>query len=170
MFRLSDMTQELLKDELNYDPSTGVFTRVSKAGMGNLLAPRVAGTITTNGYVSIHVRGKCYQAHRLAWLYMYGSWPGDDTDHINGVRHDNRIANLRDCTRAQNSQNTGMSKRNKSGKRGVSWSALHSKWRAQIALNGKVKHLGLFDTTDEASLAYLSAKSELHTFQPTPRT
>ena len=94
---------------------------------------------------------------------MYGTWPENQIDHINGVRHDNRIDNLRDVLQSTNAQNQRKpSATNKCGFLGVNFHKCSNRWIAQIHVQGKKKHLGLFDTPKEAHEAYVTAKRELH--------
>jgi hypothetical protein len=142
----------ILKERLSYDPETGVFTwNPGVGGMGARFSGKQAGSMDPmQGYVKIGVLGSFYKAHRLAWLYVTGSEPTGEIDHINGNKCDNRIANLRDCKKSDNGKNTGLSKRNKSGFRGVTKHTGREKWIASIAINGKNKHLGVFDSPEEA--------------------
>src|SRR5215468_6803827 len=78
-----------------------------------------AGCRKTDGYVHIGVDGRTYSAHRLAWFYVYGVWPEHDIDHMNGVRGDNRLVNLREATHIQNCRNSRTCRPNKNGFRGV---------------------------------------------------
>jgi hypothetical protein len=92
----------------------------------------------------------------------YGEWPSGEIDHINGVRTDNRVENLRVATRSENMQNTKKPVTNKSGKKGVSWDKTTGKWRAEIRANGKKYNLGRFKTIEEAFKAHESAADKLH--------
>lgn len=151
---------EKLREVFSYDAETGILTWRDR--VGNVAAGSVAGRITNKGYIQIGVCGKRYMAHRLAWAYVHGYWPNGDIDHIDGDRLNNRIANLRDVSRAVNSQNERRARSsNKScGLLGVSASL--SKWRALIRVDGKKLYIGTFDTPKAAHEAYLSAKRELH--------
>lgn len=164
-----EITQSYLKEILNYDPETGLFTwKVEKDR--NISGADIAGYLDkSDGYFRIRIGKRHYKAHRLAWLYIHGRWPSEQIDHINRNRSDNRLCNLRECTHAQNQQNRSSVKKSSSKYLGVSWDNLRSKWRAQIQINGKNKNLGAFDTEAEANEAYLAAKAELHKFQPIPR-
>ena len=151
------LTQQRLKEALDYDPETGIFTRRHvkiKNGMSTL-SGRKAGYINPIGYVVFSVDGVNYLAHRLAWMYVTGEWPPQHTDHINGIRHDNRWCNLRVATPTQNYANAPRKSSNTSGFKGVS---LHGKkWRARIRWNGKYLSIGSFDTKEEAQMAYAEA-------------
>ena len=92
------LTQKRLKELFYYDPVTGVFTRLHSTS--NVKAGRATGNLNTGGHLGFLVDKKMYQAHRLAWLYVHGDWPNSQIDHINGVRTDNRIENLRDVPHA----------------------------------------------------------------------
>lgn len=154
--------RDALMDALSYKPETGEFHwKISRPG---LYAGDLAGGISPQGYIRICVNQKSYKAHRLAWLFVHGEWPEFDVDHINQVKRDNRIANLRPATRSENMQNTTKARAsNKScGLLGVTWSKQKSRWVASIWLNKKRKHIGLFDDPEKAHAAYVSAKREMH--------
>ena len=148
------LTQERLKELLDYDPATGVFVwKVPKARP--VKAGNKAGYSESDGYISIQIDRKRYKAHRLVWLHVYGRWPKEEIDHINRIRGDNRLENLREVTRQQQNFNVGA--------KGYSWNKRDRKWQSSIGFNGKLKNLGYYDTEEEASAAYLAAKEELHT-------
>ena len=118
-----------------------------------------------DGYGRISLDDKSYRTHLVAWAMYYGVWPTDDIDHINGVKNDNRIANLRLATDIQNRQNLrGAQKNNKSGKLGVAFDSVRNLYSAQIRVNGKSKFLGRFKTPEEASEVYLAYKRQLHEY------
>ncbi len=154
------LTQSRLKECLSYDPETGEFRALSTSGARQ--AGSVAGSKHPKGYISITVDGHRHLAHRLAWLYVYGVFPDGDTDHINGVKTDNRIANLREATRSQNMANLGALSNSKSGIRGVHYFKRTGRWVSSIRANGKTVHLGYFATAEAASLAYREAATRLH--------
>ncbi|HYD58974.1 MAG TPA: HNH endonuclease signature motif containing protein [Noviherbaspirillum sp.] len=124
----------------------------------------MAGSKNGHGYILIGLPEGRFRAHRLAWLYVCGEWPKNEVDHINGVRSDNRIANLRDVSRRTNNENRREAQCNNrsSGLLGVTWSGRHKKWAASIRVNRKNKHLGLWETKEEAHEAYVCAKRRLH--------
>jgi HNH endonuclease/AP2 domain len=155
------LTQEFLKEMLDYDPLTGIFTW--KVSLQNKVKiGQVAGYIRKDGYRFITVNGTKYRAHRLAWFYVYGVWPTKDLDHRYGIRDDNRISELREATKSQNAANTSKHKDNTSGFKGVCWDKQAKKWKARIMINGKNKTLGLFDIIEEAALAVNKAALELY--------
>ena len=160
----TDLTAESLREALDYDPATGLFTwRISRS---NVHAGSRAGSDDGNGYVQIRLFRRTYRAHRLAWLYVYGVWPECMVDHKNRTRSDNRIENLRLADDSQNLQNTPTRSNNRSGYRGVYWHARAKKWAAEINAYGCQKYLGLFGTPEDAHTAYLMAAAGLHTHNP----
>ena len=158
---MTNLPHDRLREVLNYDADTGTFTWRIKLGR-KVVVGREAGSTHSSGYVTIRIDTQRYYAHRLAWCYVYGSWPPDEIDHINGDRADNRIANLRTATRKQNMENRAHAT-GASGYRGVCWLEANQKWRASITHNGKCIHLGLFGTAEEASAAYKEAAAIYHT-------
>lgn len=158
------ITQELLKSKLNYDSCTGIFTwRETRTGTAR--KGSIAGTRYLGGYIYIQVNSKRYLAHRIAWMYTHGAFPPDGLDHIDGNPANNAISNLRPATQRQNTQNQRIPQtHNTTGFLGVSLNKLSGKFRSLIRINGKLKHLGYFKTAEEASIAYLTAKRELHEF------
>lgn len=154
------ITEEEIKKLLSYDPHTGVFTW--KMERGSARVGSVAGSSNSKGYVQIKVKSKIYLAHRLAFLYMEGAMPPAMCDHINGVRSDNRWDNLRHATRAENSFNTATRSTNTSGAKGVGWHKSTSKWQARTVINGKYKHLGLFNNIEDAEVAVRAARTAAH--------
>lgn len=142
------MTQDELKEKMHYDPETGVFTRINHYYKGS------TGTKTHRGYIDITIQYKKWAAHRLAWLYVYGYLPEHQVDHINGIRDDNRICNLREAKAIDNLRNSGIRSDNTSRIKGVSWSKDSKKWKATASLNSKSIHLGFFTDKMLAAEAY----------------
>lgn len=150
-----------LLEVLRYEPDTGHFFWVEQTPrVSSRPLDRPAGGYDGKGYITIILEGRRYGASRLAWFYMTGAWPEKLVDHINCVRNDNRWCNLREANLRQNAGNSGVRPDNKSGYKGVSWHKKLSKWRAQINISGKLTHLGLFSTPEEASAAYLKAAQD----------
>lgn len=147
-----------LRSILHYDPVTGIFrwamdrSQTFRKGM-------VAGGVNPFGYRLIKIDGRSYMEHRLAWLWMTGSWPEHQIDHSNMVKSDNRWANLREATKSQNLANT-RPRSNKTGLRGVTVDR-YGKWISQIQFNKKKICIGLFDTPEEAHAAYVKKQKEL---------
>lgn len=152
------ITQSDLKKQLTYDPDSGEFTfNFDKGGMKK---GDVAGYIQKDGYVAISVNGVQYKAHRLAWLYIYGGFPDRHLDHINMVKNDNRLVNLRLATRSQNHMNRKVYSNNKLGVKGVH--LVGKKYRALIKKDGKQICLGLYKTLQEARFVYKQAAKKMH--------
>lgn len=161
--------KQFLDQCLSYEPDTGILTWRERPAshFGSFRAFRVwnaryagcrAGFVQ-RGYRLIGLNDDNWPSHRLIWKMVYGTDP-EDVDHINRLRDDNRLSNLRDATSVQNRQNTGIRSDNTSGHKGV-WRAA-KRWRASIEANGVSTHLGYFDTKDEAGEAYRSAAQRLH--------
>lgn len=151
-----DLTQFISR--VIYDPeSGGLFSK----RYGTRYSSR-----DRDGYIRIRIDGKCIGAHRLAWACFYGQSPNGEVDHINGIRDDNRISNLRVVTRSENMQNAKTPRTNSSGFHGVSWCKSTSRWTAQIWINRKRYRLGSFHSPELAHEAYLNAKYKLHKLCP----
>ena len=154
------ITQSELKEVLEYNPDTGVFTwkkREKGRTVGN-----VAGNKDHNGYRRVTINRQRYMEHRLVYLYMTGNFPKNQIDHINHIRDDNRWVNLRDATYSQNNSNRVKQKNNTSGYKGVRWRKHLKKWCAEIRYMKKKMHLGLYTTPEEASEAYKKKAIELY--------
>jgi hypothetical protein len=158
---IHDLTQARLRELLDYDQETGVFTWRA-TGPGRRLDLR-AGAIQKGHsghgrpYLRIKIDGRDYRTHRLAWLYVYGEWPPAEIDHRDGDGLNNRWANLRVATSAQNKRNSRRQCNNTSGFKGVSVNKCGDRFRAQIGVRGRNKHIGYFDTAEAAHAAYVAA-------------
>ena len=113
------LTQERLKELLDYDPETGVMVWRGNRG-GKAVVGAEAGTRNTRGYIIINVDGKFLRRARLAFMWMLGRWPIPEADHDNRVRDDDRWENLKDATRLMNLINREVLCTNTSGYTGVS--------------------------------------------------
>jgi hypothetical protein len=161
----SILTAERLREVVDYDPDTGVFIRKVRLAQRHQVGDRADFVVTgggLKGYRRVSLFSQRYLAHRLAWLYVHGSWPKHEIDHINGNPGDNRIDNLRDVVTAVNSQNKRKARAdNRSGFLGVTTHA-PGIYRASLYLNGKRIHDGLYGTPEAAHAAYIEAKREFH--------
>jgi hypothetical protein len=158
------ISPEYLKSILNYDLETGFFTWLWRKDISNCVNMRevgkVAGSICpTTKYRRIKINGKLYKCSRLAWIYVYNKNPNFMIDHINGDRSDDRISNLREATRSQNGANRSKQKRNKWGNKGITVRP-NGKYQAEIRANGKRYYLGVYETADDAGIAYANASKK----------
>lgn len=152
------MTHEDLIKILRYEEDTGEF--YWRDPHCRRLRDAPAGTWHPRGYRTVTVMQKRYLAHRLAWFYVNGEWPSQ-IDHINGIRTDNRIANLRTSTQSLNNANCRLRKDSTSGAKGVSFCKIKKLWLARIKPPGKARvSLGYFDNVADAALAYSNAAKE----------
>jgi len=153
------LTYEEVASVLEYSPTTGKL-KWQSSGRGRK-ADRSAGNFNKSlGYVEIKVKGYRTYAHRIAWLLTYGVWPDKHIDHINGIKDDNRIENLRVVNNQQNHTNMKQHKGNSSGVTGVYWSKRAKKWQAYICVKGKQKYLGIFKYLKDAETARKEAETE----------
>ena len=138
---------EELKEYLSYDPDSGLLTWIKTGKEAGCKCPR--------GYKRVVFKNRCYYVHRVVWVFSNSRWPELSIDHINGNKSDNRLVNLREVSHKVNCQNR---REHRTGhllgtnKRG-------GRYKAQIQLNGKIVHLGTFDTAEEAHQAYLKARA-----------
>ena len=153
------ITQAELKEQLHYNPDTGIFTRLIFRCNRHRAGTKV-GSFSNKGYLRIELNNKGYQAHRLAWLYMTGEMPELHVDHINQVKDDNRWCNLRLATNSQNKMNSKIRPDNSTGFKGVYKAG--SKFMAQARVNGVLHHLGTFNTSEIASMAYKKFAEKIH--------
>jgi len=146
------LTQETLKEILDYNPTTGIFTRLV-SGSNRSKAGNVVGSPNGAGYLQVKIQRKMYQLHRLAFLFVEGYLPENDVDHMNGTVDDNRWKNLREVSRSCNMQNQQLGSANKSGFTGVFWRKQSGKWLASIQINKNGIHIGLYKTATDAAVA-----------------
>lgn len=156
------LTAERLRELLNYDPSTGHFFWVRPQSNRAKAGARAGHGCKTHGYWIVGVDGSSYRAHRLAWLFVHGKWPEYEVDHLNAVRDDNRIANLRDVPAAINAQNKRRATQNKKHTKLAGAFKNHVGFMAKITTKGVQKYLGNFPTAELAHEAYLTAKRAMH--------
>lgn len=154
-----NITQNFLKEILHYDFKTGIFTYIKRTA-NCISIGDIAGTINNEGYLSVEIKGISHKLHRLAWLYIYGKIPKDQIDHINRIRDDNKISNLRCATNTENQRNRTIGLNNKSGVIGVSFFESNQKWYSEISHNSKKIHLGCFINFNDAVIARKMAEYE----------
>jgi hypothetical protein len=155
------ITAERLREVLHYDPVTGIFTWRAALSNSVIIGQR-AGTVCTGGYLQIQIDGRLHNAARLVFLYIKGELPINDVDHENLDRLDNRWINLREATKSQNALNRRRRSDNTSGYKGVLMDKKRRQVRASITINGKRKHLGMFNCPEDAHAAYREAVALYH--------
>jgi hypothetical protein len=163
-------SRDLVRQLLDYDADTGVFTwrprpetmftRHRQFLTWNLRFAGQAAGSDHRGYCIIGIEYTLHAAHRLAWLHFHGEPVPKIIDHIDGDPGNNRIANLRAATHTQNMANSGMRRNNRSGAKGVRKRG--ERFLVQIAIDGKLRHIGSFPTLEEAAQAYRDAAARLH--------
>jgi len=148
----------VIKECLKYEPKTGkIYWNYNKICSKKKIGGE-AGYLNKRGYIEIRINYKLYTAHRVAWFLHYGEWPKQQIDHINGIRNDNRIENLRDVSCRENGQNRI---EHRCGKLpGTSYLIKNKKWQAQIQIKGKIVYLGIFKTEIGAHEKYLQFLKE----------
>lgn len=146
-----DLTQELISKVLKYDATTGTLIWISNLHSKRAITNSRAGSVVTRtGYRSISLFGKTYPEHQLIWFIYYGVWPSGQIDHINQIRDDNRITNLRDVSKSENARNRSRNPNSKLGEHGIWYNQRTFKYVAEITLNGKKVYQKSFDDIDEA--------------------
>jgi hypothetical protein len=157
----TDLNADQLRSLLDYNPETGIFRyKVTPSRQSKVKAGDIAGYVRGGKYLIISINGEKYYAHRLAWLWMYGTWPENLIDHRNKCKVVNNIGNLRPATQSQNCANAPKKSNNTSGFKGVTKSK--KRWRAQITYRKQVHYLGNFKTREEAHEAYVKKAREFY--------
>lgn len=153
-------THERVREALDYDPETGLFTWRERVAIC-VQVGSVAGS-RDGSYWRIKLDGKSHRAHILAWFWVTGEWPTHHIDHIDGDTLNNRFANLRDEPRNVNMQNiVAPNRNNQAGVRGVRRRP-SGNWETRLTAGGRTKFIGTYPTPEEASAAYWAAKAEHH--------
>jgi hypothetical protein len=165
MTRAREVTKEeedWIKDNLHYDPETGHIWW-TKRGLARQFDKPV-GTLTKDGYICLRlisdsVSRQCAN-HRVAWFLYYGVWPKDQIDHINNIRTDNRVVNLREASQKENNGNMKKRRNCSSNYKGIYWDNSCNKWICTITIDYSRKYLGSYHNEEEAALAYNKAALE----------
>lgn len=156
-----DITPELLRQLMRYEPESGKLFWLNRSGSivpdlrernswNARYAGKEVGAVNGKGYLTLEILRSSQKAHRVAWAIYYGEWPNGLIDHINGDRTDNRILNLRVVTIGESAKNRGLQKNNPSGYSGIC--PRGSNWRVTLGVNGKRINIGTFDNLQEAVL------------------
>lgn len=160
------MSKEIMQKALTL-PSQKELHNIFEYSDGNLIwknTNKIAGGISkSTGYCQITIKGVLYLAHRLIYMWEFGSCPTNmQIDHIDGNRSNNKIKNLRLATNNQNQHNVGKRKDNTSGYKGVSFNKQRNKFYSYIRIEGKLKYLGYFEDAKDAESAYINAAKQIH--------
>ena len=150
-------SNERLNELFIYNPTTGELRRkVGRKGGGP--AGSIAGSSSKQGYLRIMIDGGYYRVHRVCYKMATGRDPGIfEIDHINGIRNDNRLSNLRMVDRATNSRNVKRLVNNSSGYNGISFNKRKKVYETYIRVNQKKIHLGYFKEEEDAVAARAAA-------------
>ena len=157
----AELRSDNVLDYVTYNQDTGIFSWKGRASLSVPIGG-VVGSKTKSGYVEARIGGRRYLLHRLAWFVVHGEWPNGEIDHINGIRDDNRIDNLRVATFCNNQQNKGVRVDNTSGVKGVCWDKWSKSWKARVSSNGVLVYEGRFKNIDDANAAVERARIEHH--------
>jgi hypothetical protein len=150
--------------EIFYFDSSGIlFYKKDSGRWGRVKAGSIAGGKRFDGYLEVRLKERCFLVHHIIWALHTGAWPTEIMDHINGIRDDNRIENLREAGAQINCENKHIpQKNNKIGLMGVHKSRRYNGYLSKISVRGKHIYLGSFKTPEEAHAAYIAAKRMLH--------
>lgn len=163
------ITQEYVRSLFEYDPETGVLTwkgrprehfstdRAWKSTNARMAGKITACSVNSDGYSQVGIDRCVHKAHRIIWLLVHGEMP-EEVDHENGVRTDNRLANLRAATRLENMKNKAVRRDSRSGVAGVSWHEKDRRWIAYIRSGGRQIRLGAFTDFADACSARKTAE------------
>jgi len=164
MLKPTEEEEDFIKENYRCDPDTGHvwWTKPSENKNSRRRLDKPAGWHTKNGYLKLSIPRyitadgctKHLFAHRVIWFLHYGIWPVELLDHINGIRTDNRIENLRLATHEENARNRKSHKGSSSQYKGVAYYIRNKKWVVHIENNRKTQYLGLYASEEEAARAY----------------
>lgn len=158
------MTAERLRKVLNYNPHTGQFTWLVRTARRIHIGDS-PNCKNRDGYIQVSIDNKRYLVHRLVWLYVYDEWPLFQLDHVNGIRDDNRLCNLRSVTNSQNQQNRrGARCDSRTNVIGVTWVEKRQCWRAHLMLNRKYMLKSYHKKIEDAIASRRQAELKYHPF------
>jgi hypothetical protein len=158
--RQMPLTAARARELFSYDPATGELRNLVNRKWAH--AGALAGHLRRDdGSLRARIDGRRYQVDQVVWLVAYGAWPASLIGHINKVRSDNRLSNLRLSSRGESLRNAKLHKNNSSGFTGVSWEARRKLWLATIGVDNRAVYLGHFKDKDEAAAAYERARARL---------
>lgn len=159
---MKQITQELAREYLRYEPETGHLYWIKKSSDKTVVGKRAGWQRSKNGYRQVGLMGQIIYEHRLIWMMVNGKLPDSQVDHVNGVKDDNRYENLRHADSSQNVANIGAKRDNTSGAKNVHWCNRTSKWIAKVKLYGKTHYGGAFDQYEDAVRASAVARQKVH--------
>lgn len=162
------LTQARLHELFDYDEVSGNLIWKARTSR-RISVGDIAGYHTSQGYLAVRVDGRLYLAHRLIWMYLYGEFPVNEIDHRDGCGTNNRQANLRAATRAENAQNCKLRLDNALGVPGVYFNQRAGRYVARLEAFKSVRFTRAFVTIDQAASARAQAKARFHEFQPEQR-
>ncbi|MCZ7743491.1 HNH endonuclease [Pseudomonas aeruginosa] len=149
--------QQEMKRIFSYDPETGCLRW--KENQQKRFIGRVAGFITHHGYRRVNVGKTKLHAHQIIWLMHHGELPDCEIDHINGMRDDNRLENLRLANQQQNQQNSNVRIDNVLGVKGVRLRP-SGNYQARVKLSDGSRAVKTFRTLTEA-VSWLAMQREI---------
>lgn len=167
------ITQKLVQELFYYDKDVGhLFTKLCRLGSNKQIYSRI-GTVHSLGYRVVSVNGQIYKEHIIVWLYVYGSLPNKDIDHINGNKADNRLINLREASRSDNICNAKLRIDSKTGIKGICYKYKRGQllgYHAKVEKNGDirqsffsiVKYGNLVKALEEAIVWVQTTREHLH--------
>lgn len=159
---MKTITPALVREFFRYDPATGWLVWLKKASDKTVVGKRAGWQRSKGGYRQVGFMGQIVYEHRLIWLIVTGSFPEHQIDHRNGVKDDNRFANLRAADSTQNLANIGVKSDNTSGAKNVHWCNIKKRWIAKLKSNGKTKYVGAFRDYNVAVASVSEVRLQVH--------
>lgn len=145
---------------LSYDADNGLFKWKIKPSRAVNAGDEAGWVCRIHGYRKIRLKGRDWHANKIAILLTTGKWPSSEVDHINGIRSDDRLVNLRVASHSENIQNSKTRSDNVSGLKGANLDKRSGRYKATITVNGKRIHLGTFGSAMAAHMAYCEAAQQ----------